>query len=178
AWRRCSGKVQAGGRGRGVYPAPAGTGRTWAKTVCRPPEGGGPMFFNPTELLLLIPAIGGGGVGPFGGPGGVFPRHAVAARSGASGADAAAAVLESAGVNGVYVEDATGQQLDHYSPAEKGLQLRPEIYSGRTLAAVGIAAHETGHALQDADGHPLLAARTAIVLSATCGSLIGLILLI
>jgi Zn-dependent membrane protease YugP len=136
------------------------------------------MFFNPTYLLFLIPALGVAWLAHWRIR--VILREAgeVAVRSGASGADAAAAVLESAGVNGVYVEDATGQQLDHYSPAEKGIQLRPEIYSGRSLAAVGIAGHETGHALQDAAGHPLLPARTAIVLSATCGSLIGLILLI
>ena len=91
---------------------------------------------------------------------------------------AQAAVLQSAGVNGVFVEDATGQQLDHYSPAEKGILLTPEVYDGRTIAAVAIAAHETGHALQEVDGHPLLPARTYIVMSATCGSLIGLIMLV
>ena len=136
------------------------------------------MFFDPTSLLFLILAVGVAWLAHWRIK--VIYRETgqFAPRSGASGFDAAAAVLQSAGVNGVFVEDATGQQLDHYSPAEKGILLRPEVYDGRTLAAVGIAGHETGHAIQEATGHPLLAARTYIVLSATCGSLIGLIMLI
>jgi Predicted Zn-dependent protease len=77
-----------------------------------------------------------------------------------------------------FIEDVPGQHLDHYSPAEQGVLLRPEVHDGPNLMAVGIAAHETGHALQDADRHPLLAARTTIVLAATCGSLLGMILFI
>ena len=136
------------------------------------------MFFDPTSLLFLMLALGVAWLAHWRIK--VIYRETgrFAPRSGASGFDAAGAVLQSAGVNGVFVEDATGQQLDHYSPAEKGILLTPEVYDGRTIAAVAIAAHETGHALQEVDGHPLLPARTYIVMSATCGSLIGLIMLV
>lgn len=135
------------------------------------------MFFA-TWLLVLIVALGVAVLAHWRVRVIFRETGQVSTRSGASGADAASAVLQSAGVNGVYVDDAGEQLMNHYSPAEKGVQLRSEVYSGRSLKAVGIAAHETGHALQDAAGHPLLAARTAIVLSTTCGSLIGLILLV
>src|SRR5688572_18253593 len=73
---------------------------------------------------------------------------------------------------------APGPHLDHYAPAEQGVLLRPEVHDGATLMAVGIAGHEAAHAIQDADKHPLLAARTFIVLAATCGSLIGMLLFV
>jgi uncharacterized protein len=137
------------------------------------------MFFNPAYLLVfLVPALLVSGLAHwwirkvYRESGQVIPQ------SGASGSDAAAAVLTSAGVNAVFVEDIPGQLLDHYSPAEKGLFLRPEVHDGRTLMAVGIAGHEAGHALQDAANHPLLPARTAIVLAAMCGGLTGLILFV
>jgi Zn-dependent membrane protease YugP len=135
------------------------------------------MFFNPMALLYLFGAVAVG-----------FIAHRwiskvyrdmcqVGLRSQVSGAEAASAVLSSAGVNAVFVEDVPGQLLDHYSPQEKGLLLRTDVYEGRSVAAVGIAAHEIGHALQDADGYKWLQARTAVVLLATFGSLIGMILM-
>jgi uncharacterized protein len=136
------------------------------------------MFFDPISLLFLLAALGIAGVAHWWVGVVIRETSAIPTRSGASGADAASAVLQSAGVTGVFVEDATGQQLDHYAPNEKGILLRPEVYNGRSLAAVGIAGHETGHAIQDAARHPLLPARTWIVLSATCGSLIGLIMFV
>jgi Zn-dependent membrane protease YugP len=99
-------------------------------------------------------------------------------RTGATGSEAATAVLNAARIGGVFIEDVAGQHMDHYSPAEQGLLLRPEVHDGANLTAVGIAAHEAGHAMQDADKHPLLAARTWIVLASTCGSLMGIILFV
>jgi Zn-dependent membrane protease YugP len=135
------------------------------------------MFFSPTALVFLLAAVGVG----------VFAHRWISAvyrqmsqvglRSQVSGGEAAAAILTSSGVNAVFVEDVPGQLLDHYSPAEKGLLLRSDVYEGRSVAAVGIAAHEVGHALQDAAGHTLLTARTAVVLLSTFGSLTGMILM-
>ncbi len=58
---------------------------------------------------------------------------------------------------------------DHYDPRTKVLRLSSEVYHGRTLAAVGVAAHEAGHALQDARGYPLLALRNGLVPLASIG---------
>jgi Zn-dependent membrane protease YugP len=136
------------------------------------------MFFDPTYLLLFFAALGVAWLARWQIDAIYRETDQVAVRSGVSGAEAAAAVLHSAGANAVYVEDSAGQQLDHYSPAEKGVRLRPEVYDGKTLFAVGIAAHETGHALQDAAGYRPLKAREFVVQSATVGSLIGLIMFV
>jgi Zn-dependent membrane protease YugP len=94
----------------------------------------------------------------------------IPARSGYTGAQAADALLRSAGVEGVAIEPVQGFLSDHYSPTEKVLRLSPEVYAGRSLAALGIAAHESGHALQDASRYPLLVVRNLLVPAASIGS--------
>ena len=66
---------------------------------------------------------------------------------------------------------------DHYDPRAKVLRLSPEVYQGRTMAAVGVAAHEAGHALQDATGYAAAALRNGIVPLANFGSGISMILI-
>ena len=136
------------------------------------------MFFDPRAFLFLIPAVLVAWLVHWWVQTVFREARRIPTQSGATGSDAAAAVLNAARVGGVFIEDVTGQHLDHYSPAEQGLLLRPEVHDGQNLMAVGIAAHETGHAIQDADKSPLLPVRTAIVLAATCGSLIGMILFV
>ena len=68
--------------------------------------------------------------------------------SGLSGAEAAREILNQAGLSGVPVEEVPGHLTDHYDPLKKALFLSSENYSGRSVAAVGVAAHEAGHALQ------------------------------
>ena len=97
---------------------------------------------------------------------------------GISGAEAAASILHDAQVPGVQIEEVPGQLTDHYSPTEKTLRLSPDVYEGRSVASVGIAAHEVGHAIQDARGYPLLVVRNAIVPLANFGSVAGMILLV
>ncbi len=87
-----------------------------------------------------------------------------------SGAAAARHILDSAGLGNVQIEQVPGQLTDHYDPRDKVLRLSPEVYQSRTLAAVGIAAHESGHALQDAHAYAPLAIRNAIVPVASFGS--------
>lgn len=91
-----------------------------------------------------------------------------------SGAAAARHILDSAGMNNVGIEMIPGHLSDHYDPREKVLRLSEEVYQSRTLAAVGIAAHESGHALQDARGYVPLAIRNAAVPMAGFGSGTGL----
>ncbi len=98
--------------------------------------------------------------------------------SGLSGAEAADAVLREAGVRGVEIEPVEGFLSDHYVPGERRLRLSPPVYAGRSLAAVGIAAHESGHAIQDARGYPLLVLRNALVPIANFGSSISWVLIL
>ncbi|SRR5579871_1400747 len=89
--------------------------------------------------------------------------------SGYAGAQTADALLHSAGIDGVQIEPVEGFLSDHYSPGEKVLRLSPDVYQGRSLAALGIAAHECGHAMQDAQHYPLLVLRNGLVPLANIG---------
>src|SRR3954471_21853558 len=102
----------------------------------------------------------------------------MAARSHASGAEAAQAVLLDARVPGVRIEPVQGFLSDHYVPGEKVLRLSPDVYQGRSLAALGIAAHEAGHAIQDARRYPLLVVRNLIVPVASIGGSVSWILML
>ena len=95
-----------------------------------------------------------------------------------SGAAAARHILDSAGLNHVDVELTQGWLSDHYDPRHKVLRLSPEVYQSRSLAAVGIAAHEAGHAIQDARRYAPLAIRNAAVPMASLGSGLSWILLV
>ncbi len=95
-----------------------------------------------------------------------------------SGAAAARHILDSAGLTSVAIEQVPGHLSDHYDPRDKVLRLSPEVYQSRTLAAVGIAAHESGHALQDAHAYAPMAIRNAAVPVASFGSQAGIWLII
>lgn len=100
-----------------------------------------------------------------------FHRYAqVGVRSGMTGAQAAAAVCRAAGVNGVTVERHQGFLSDHYDPRNKSLRLSPDVYDGRSISSIAVAAHEAGHAIQDADGYALLNLRSKLVPIANIGS--------
>lgn len=94
----------------------------------------------------------------------------VGVRSGMSGAEAAAAVLRTAGITNVRIEPHQGMLTDHYDPRAKALRLSPQVYGGRSVSAVAVAAHEAGHAIQDAHRYVPLALRSAIVPVAQIGS--------
>jgi uncharacterized protein len=95
-----------------------------------------------------------------------------------SGAAAARHILDSAGLTDVTIEQIPGQLSDHYDPRQKVLRLSQAVYSSRTLAAVGIAAHESGHALQDAKNYAPLTIRNAVVPAAGFGSGAGMFMLV
>lgn len=102
----------------------------------------------------------------------------IPAGSGLSGAEAAQLVMRAGGVTDVGIEPAAGELSDHYDPTGKVLRLSPHVYAGRSLAALGIAAHEAGHAIQDASGYPGLVARNAIVPLASLGSQVFWLLIV
>jgi Zn-dependent membrane protease YugP len=92
------------------------------------------------------------------------------ASSGVAGAEAARAVLSGGGVTGVQVDPVIGEMADFYDPWQRVLRLSERVYSGRSLASIGVAAHEAAHALQGGTGRPGLIARQWIVPTAGIGS--------
>ena len=88
----------------------------------------------------------------------------------ATGAQAASMVLRNAGVGDVRIEETHGLLSDHYDPREKALRLSPDVFRGTSVAALGIAAHEAGHAIQHAQAYAPLKFRSAIVPLANIGS--------
>ncbi len=97
---------------------------------------------------------------------------------GLSGAQAANALLHHAGIRGVSIEPAEGFLSDHYVPGQKLLRLSPDVYDGRSLAALGVAAHECGHAMQDARHDPMLVVRNFLVPVASLGSNLAWVILL
>jgi hypothetical protein len=95
-----------------------------------------------------------------------------------SGAAAAQYILQSAGVGKLGIQEIGGRLSDHYDPREKVLRLSSDVFHGRNLAAVGIAAHEAGHAIQDARNYAPLVIRNAAVPAASFGSNASFLLLI
>ncbi len=102
----------------------------------------------------------------------------VGVASGMTGAQAAQAILDHHGVSGVGIEMVQGTLSDHYDPKARVLRLSPDVYSGRSAASVGIAAHEVGHALQHAHGYAPLKIRSGIVPLAAVGGFLSEALLV
>ncbi|NLX14187.1 MAG: zinc metallopeptidase [Phycisphaerales bacterium] len=100
----------------------------------------------------------------------------IPARRGWTGAQIAQAILDANGIRNVSIEPIRGHLSDHYDPRAKVLRLSPDVYSGRSLAAAGVAAHEVGHAIQDARGYAPLGLRNAVVPVANIGSSFGMML--
>lgn len=97
--------------------------------------------------------------------------------SGMSGAQAARRILDNNGLTQVEIEPTEGMLSDHYDPRHKVLRLSPDVYEGRTLAAVGIAAHEAGHALQDATAYGPLKLRNGLVPLANTGGMLSMLVI-
>ncbi len=93
--------------------------------------------------------------------------------SGLSGAEAARRILERGGIATVSVEATRGMLSDHYDPRHKALRLSEDVYSQASIAAVGVAAHEAGHALQDKTGYLPLQIRSLMVPAVSIGSNVG-----
>jgi len=97
---------------------------------------------------------------------------------GISGAQAARYLLDSNGLNNIQVEQSQGMLSDHYDPGAKVLRLSPQVYGVPSVASVGIAAHEMGHALQDKENYGALRLRSALVPVANIGSSFGIWIII
>lgn len=102
----------------------------------------------------------------------------VRSMSGMTGAQVAERILSSQGIYDVSVQRVAGSLTDHYNPSTKVVNLSETVYSSTSVAAIGVAAHECGHAIQHAKGYVPLSLRTAIVPVANIGSKIAWPLLI
>lgn len=104
----------------------------------------------------------------------VFNKYSrVASRRGITGAAMARMMLDSNGLYDITVDRVHGSLTDHYDPRSRTLRLSESVYSNISVAAIGVAAHETGHALQHKEGYAPLTLRSTLVPIAGIGSSIG-----
>ena len=133
------------------------------------------FFFDPVYLIFLIPGI-------------ALSLWASArtkrafnkwgkVRAGMTGAEAARRMLNSAGLYDVKIGRASGFLSDHYDPRTRSLALSPDVHDRPSIAAVGVACHEAGHAIQHANAYAPLQLRSAMVPLASIGSNLGWIVM-
>ena len=137
----------------------------------------GYYYFDPTYLLLVIGMVlsllaSAKVKSTFS----VYSR--VRSASGLTGADAARRILRMSGITDVTVVPISGSLTDHYDPGSKKLALSQDVYDKTSVAAIGVAAHECGHAVQHHKGYGPLRLRSALVPAANIGSKAGIPLII
>jgi Zn-dependent membrane protease YugP len=121
------------------------------------------MFIDPTWFLFAIPGLLLGLYAQFKLRSAYGRYSRIGTRSGATGAEAAREILDQSGLHDVEVHPVPGHLTDHYDPRKRALFLSGENYHGNSLAAVGVAAHEAGHALQHQAAYGPLNLRMALV---------------
>ena len=135
------------------------------------------MMFDPMYMLFMLPALLLSLWATFRTKSAFAKYSRVRTASGRTGAQAAQALLDSAGLHEVKVVPTHGMLSDHYNPATKTLALSEEVYGTPSVAAVGVACHEAGHAIQHAEHYRPLWLRTALVPTANIGSSLGYIVM-
>jgi Zn-dependent membrane protease YugP len=136
------------------------------------------MFFDPIYLIFMVPAFILMAITSW------YVRHAntkwsqVRASSGLTGAQAAQRLISTGNLYGVQVQGTPGELTDHYDPRNKTLFLSNGVANVPSVAAVAIAAHELGHALQDAEEYFPMKVRSALVPVVNIGSNLGWFLII
>ena len=129
-------------------------------------------YFDPTYILVLIGVvismIASVRVKS------TFQKYSrVRSRTNMTGAQAAQRVLNSAGIHDVTIRHVSGDLTDHYDPRNKTLNLSDPVYGSTSVAAIGVAAHECGHAIQHQQGYSPLSLRSALVPVANFGSAVS-----
>ena len=135
------------------------------------------MFFDPMYLLFLAPGLLLSLWASMRVKSTFHHYSQVSSRSGLTGAEAAQELLRRQNIQGVRIEPIDGFLSDHYDPSSRTLRLSPDVYSGRSLAAIGVAAHEAGHAIQHAHDYRPLAFRSLVVRPAMLGSNFGMLIM-
>lgn len=128
------------------------------------------MFFDPLFLLLALPGLLLGLFAQARVKGAFNKYSKVRTLRNVTGAEVARNLLDAQGLYDVAIEETKGFLSDHYDPRSKVLRLSSEVYRTPSVAAAGVAAHEMGHALQDAGGYFPLQIRSALVPAAQFGS--------
>ena len=129
----------------------------------------GYYYYDPTYMLIILSAL----ISLFAQflVNSRFSKYSrVRSRSGMTGAQAAERILQSQGIYDVAIQRVSGKLTDHYDPRNKTLNLSDAVYASTSVAAVGVAAHECGHAIQHARGYAPLSFRSALVPVANIGS--------
>ncbi len=128
------------------------------------------MFFYDPTFLLVLPALLLAFYAQFKVRNTFSKFSEVKTAAGRTGAEVAGELLRRRGIPDIKIEQVEGSLSDHYDPRTRTLSLSPDVYASDSVAAVGVAAHECGHALQDKEHYAPLALRSAIVPVATIGT--------
>jgi len=136
------------------------------------------MYIDQYYIMLVVPALIISLLAQFKVKSTFAKYSKQASKRGISGAQAAQLLLRANDITDVRIEHVAGSLTDHYAPTQKVLRLSDSVYSQTSIAAIGVAAHETGHAIQHARGYAPLWLRSAIVPVANFGSKFGPILAI
>ena len=127
------------------------------------------LMWDPTYLLIIIGAVISMGASAFM-KSTVSKYNRIMSASGLTGRETAQRILSAAGIRNVRVGAIPGDLTDHYDPRTKVVNLSQPVYGRNSLAAIGVAAHECGHAMQDAENYLPLRLRTQIVPAVNIGS--------
>ena len=136
------------------------------------------FWYDYYYLILVVPALIIAGIAQINVKKTYSSMARIANKKNLTGAQAAAMVLSNYGINNVKIELGRGKLSDHYDPRSNVIRLSPEVYSGSSIAAVGIACHEAGHAAQHAQNYIPIKVRNAILPVANIGSTAGFYLAI
>lgn len=135
-------------------------------------------YFDSYYWMLILPAMIIAGIAQAR-VSSTFNRYSkVRSGRGYTGAQAAQAVLRDNGVVGVTIERVNGKLTDHYDPKRNVIRLSQSVYDSTSVAALGVAAHEAGHAVQYANGYGPIKLRTAIIPACNVGSQLSVIFII
>ncbi len=128
------------------------------------------MIFDPLYIIMIAPALLLSIFAQIKVKSAFSKYSKVPTSRGITGAQAAREILRAAGINDVGIEQSRGFLSDHYDPRSRVLRLSQKVYAGNSLASVGVAAHEAGHAIQHARGYLPLKMRSALVPISSLGS--------
>ncbi|MEZ5366423.1 MAG: zinc metallopeptidase [Bryobacterales bacterium] len=135
------------------------------------------FYFDPVYFLFLLPGMALSMWASFRVKSAFNKYSKVPVSTGLSGAQAARAMLDRAGLHDVQIGRAGGFLSDHYNPATRSLALSSPVYDSNSIAAVGVATHEAGHAIQHAKHYAPLKLRSMLVPTASIGSNLGYIVM-
>lgn len=132
------------------------------------------IWYDYYYIILVLPAVLLSLIAQIGVKSTYKSMSRIQNRSGLTGAAAAARVLSYYGINNVRIEPVGGNLTDHYDPRDNVIRLSSQVFSGNSIAAVGIACHEAGHAAQHAEGYAPIKVRNAVLPIANIGSSAGI----